>query len=314
MRSSIINGVTSDQPTPLMQAVRAYKQYAAAQLTPEQVGQAIQLLKALNQRLPKQNLLVASKEEIREAGMQALEALRAPKHGGFLTAELNRFFDVALEQGLIHYHPLRGTARLREEPAVVDDVKPDSTQRAAEVAAQLVAGIIQDTIQTGMMVSPLAGPLTSRNSGPSAAEKLIVKFTSRWEVFANRSRLILSITQIAIPAITIVLAIMAVFDPSGPFAGGHSRAMDAGNAVRMLRVMVNEIYWEQEGLEDIRDLDELMQQWGGSLGPGTEDLELLRVVPDAHALYLRNRAANTIVIVSPELSGVFSRGRWRMRE
>ncbi|MCP4895996.1 MAG: hypothetical protein GY906_03390 [bacterium] len=302
------------EETPLIRAVRAYKQRAAADLQPDQVEKAIQLLKALNHCLPKKNLLLASREEIKNVGMQVLDGMEARQQGGFLTAELNRFYDVALDAGLISYHPLRETARLRDKPAEVDDVKPDMTQRTAEVTAKLVAGIIKDGLQAGMMVSPLAGHLTGRASRTPMLERVVSIVSGRWEALANRSRLVLSILQIAIPLVTFVLAIQAVFDPSNPMMGGTSGAMDSGNTVRMLRGLVTEIDWSQEDFSEVRDLDDLAERWGGPLGPGAKNLRLLRIVPDAQAIYLKHDTNNAVVIITPDLLGVFSRGRWRMRE
>jgi hypothetical protein len=306
--------VNSEPASPLVRAVRAYKQRAATELQPKQLEGALQLLKAVNQGLTKQNLLLASLEEIKAVGMSALDELGIREKGGFLTAELKRFYDVALELGLINYHPLRQTARLRDAPAEIDEAAPDLTHKAAEATAKLVAGIIRDSVQTGMMVSPLAGHLTSGGGQPPMLERLIRSLSSRWEALAKRSRLVLSILQIAIPLVTFILAVQAVFSPSNPMGGGLSRATDTGNAVRMLRVLVNEMDWGQEDLAEVRDLDELTNRWGGPLGPGAVSLKLIRVVPDAQALYLRNEDTGVLVIITPDLHGAFSRGRWRMRE
>ncbi len=299
--------MAGSKPSPLMTAVTAYKKSALERLNAGQVQEAIRLLKLVNQNLPGRNLLDASLEEIKTAGAQVFDGGELRSNSKFLSSELNRFYDAALDKELIQRHPINGRAHLG--PKTPD--QPPAQRGTGEKVASLVSNLIENGIQAGFMVSPLAMPLAEMGEQNAALDRFVNGLSGRWYELANRCEWFFSMLRVAIPIVTILIALTTFLDPSkSPFSGSASFA--TGNAMQDIKLMVNLLESEEPRGVEISTLEELGNWIGVPSARAAEvfDLEQLRVAPSI--LYLRHKQSGALIIVTSEHRGTLRGKRWRM--
>jgi len=295
----------------LMQAVAAYKQRAGARLQPEQVQEAVRLLKEVNRRLPGRNLLEASRDELKAAGTRLFADGEPRQNGPFLTFELREFFDAALAAGIVLRHPLTGEARLGPTPGEDSGV---TRQEAAQRAAKLVAGIIEESIQKGLLLSPLAAPVAEAGDEPDTfLERLLSGLSGRWQLLARSLCPVLRAARVVVPLAAVVISLSAALDAGNPLNARANSAFATGEAVRRLELAVNlaqnQEWDEQSG---ISSLEELGERVGLPLPEASEVFDLEKIVTRPYILYLRHRQSGTLVILGLERRATLRQGTWRV--
>jgi hypothetical protein len=295
-----------------MQAVAAYKQRASQRLRPEQLREAVRLLKEVNRRLAGHNLLEASRDELKTAGTQLFADGEPRENSRFLSGELGAFYDAALEAGLILRHPLTGEARLgaaAAEPAGV------TRQEAAERAAKLVAGIVEECIQQGFLLSPLAAPLGEASEAPDGfVERLVSGLSGRWQRLARALHPVLAATRVALPGVAVIFALSAAMDGGGPFSSGGGAGMTSGQAVHDLEVAMEITYSQEGSLEGVSSLSDLEERSGMPANRISKVFELERVTSEPPTLYLRHRKDGALVILGAGRRAVIRKGSWQVLE
>jgi hypothetical protein len=297
------------KPNPLLQAVSAYKRQAGQRLRAEQLQEAVRLLKEVNRRLPSHNLLQASLEELKGAGARLFAEGESRDTSKFLSAELQRFFDVALEEGLISYHPITGAARIQDE---ADEQPKLSPQEAAAQAAALVAAVVEEGLQQGLMLSPLAMPLAEMDERRGLVDRLVSRLSGRWQTLAARMHLPLAVARVAIPLAAILLAVNGAMESGNPLASRYNTAVASGEAVRQLDLALNMVINQEGELGEISSLEELGDRVGVPLAKAAEVFELENAVREPPILYLRHKKSDTLVVITPGHRGALRRGVWRV--
>ena len=150
--------------TPLLQAVSAYTRRARQRLEAGEVEVAVRLLKELNRRLPGQNLLTATVEELKEAGARLFAEGEPRSRSRFLSAELRELFDTALAEGLVLRHPLTGAVRLPDPDSPPAGAVMTREEAAAE-AVQVIANLLEDAIRVGLAVPGMAVAVAEAGEG-----------------------------------------------------------------------------------------------------------------------------------------------------
>ncbi|HPR63712.1 MAG TPA: hypothetical protein PK014_05770 [Thermoanaerobaculia bacterium] len=305
----------------LFQAVQAYKAASAGRLTEEQTRTILDLLKRLNYQLPQKNLLAASLDDLNIAGRELAESGVPAAQMALLKKETPFFFDVALDQGFIAVHPIRGTAKIHASK-VVDAAVPatavvaDNAQRMAE----WVGNLIEDGLQKGFLISPIAVPLAEVEEKAGLVDTIVSSLSGRWQALAEKNTWLMDALKLAIPIAIILLAIHGWFEGGNPIMARQREASATGTAVQNLKIIVNlmdtEIY-DQESMERFRNISsfrdfEMVMDY--PLNIKEDVFTLIKVVPEARALVMRHNPTNAIVILNGQYTLSLLKGRMRFNQ
>jgi hypothetical protein len=301
-----------------MQAVSSYKRLALAELGADSAREGVRLLKELNRRLQSRNLLTATLADIKAAGARLFTEGESQEASRFLSAELRRFYTVALEEGLVAVNPLTGEAH-RASPTPAEAAPTPAAAAAAPAeettagTARLVAGVIDEGIQAGLTLSPLALPLAEMGGRAGAAERLADALAGRWSRLAVHLRPVLLLARLVVPAAVVILVLVTVFGDSDPMSTGLAEATATGNAIRDLTFLLESRHDESTGIEASSSLEDLGRRVGINVDGAAELFDLQRVVARPPMLYLRHKQSGDLVVLTEELRGSLRDGTWRVR-
>jgi hypothetical protein len=323
--------------TPLLLAVSAYTRRARQRLEAGEVEVAVRLLKELNRRLPGQNLLTATVEELKEAGARLFAEGEPRSRSRFLSAELRELFDAALAEGLVLRHPLTGAVRLPDPDSPPAGAVITREEAAAE-AVQVIANLLEDAIRVGLAVPGMAVAVAEVGEGGAPGPRALERLVSRWSLLTGRARWLLEVVRFAVPVAALVLGLQVAMEQGGPLNPGEG--MTTGQALQELKVGVNLLASREmsappskrsAGGDQWNDgppaatgaaglpagdgsFDQLAQLVGMPFSASSRVFTLERFVAVPPTLYLRHRESGALLVVAEGRRAVLDRGRWRVTE